>query len=102
MVPSRAGQRIPTSYVMELITIHLWEKNQTEYGTFDTLKAFRDVMKALQDFKSLNVVWEKNYTKAMIPRHVEMNRYRGLTCYRIHSLLHIHFEIKGVFCNLIG
>ena len=73
MVPARAGRRIPTSYVMELITIHLWEKNRTRYGTFDTLKAFRGVMKALQDYESLNVVWKKNYTKDT-PFHVKRDR----------------------------
>ena len=72
MVPSGTNRRIPNSYVMELITIHLWEKNRTINGKFDTLKAFHGVMKALRDYKCLDVVWEKNYTKDMIPFHVKM------------------------------
>ena len=76
MVPSWAGQRVPTSYVMELITIHLWENNRTRNGRFDTLKAFRGVMEALKGYRSLNAVWETNYSQAMIPNQVKRDRYR--------------------------
>ena len=76
MDPSGTNKQIPNSYVLELITIHLWEKNRTTNGTFDTLKAFHCVMKALRDYESLNVVWEENYTKDMIPFDVKRNRYR--------------------------
>ena len=76
MVPSGAGRQVPTSYVMELITIHLWENNPTITGRFDTLKAFHGVMKALQDYRSLNAVWSTNYSQALIPNEVKMGRYR--------------------------
>ena len=76
MVPSGAGRRVPTSYVMELITIHLWENNRTGSGRFDTLKAFHSVMKALQDYRYLNAVWSINYNEDMIPPDVKMERYR--------------------------
>ena len=76
MVSSRAGRQVPTSYVMELITIHLWEKNRTITGRFDTLKAFHGVMTALQDYRSLNAVWRTNYNKTMIPKQVKRKRYR--------------------------
>ncbi|XP_028407281.1 2'-5'-oligoadenylate synthase 3-like [Dendronephthya gigantea] len=60
------------SYLMELITIHLWEEN-TRYGngTFDTLKAFHGVMKALEEYHSLNVIWTTNYSASEIPHEVK-------------------------------
>ena len=84
MVPSRADRQIPNSYLMELITIHLWENNQTETGRFDTLKAFHRVMKALQDYKSLNAVWSTNYSQAMIPNKVK-KRYRSYQNIQIYA-----------------
>jgi hypothetical protein len=77
MVPSVTGQRIPTSYVMELITIHLWEKNKSTCidGKFNTLKAFHSVMEALRKYNSLYVFWEENYTEEMIPLDVRDERY---------------------------
>ncbi|XP_028412288.1 2'-5'-oligoadenylate synthase 3-like [Dendronephthya gigantea] len=53
------GGKIPNSYLMELITIHLWKENKRP-KTFDTLKAFRGVMEALQDYQSLHVTWTMN------------------------------------------
>ena len=58
---------------MELITIHLWEQHGRN-GTFNKLKAFRGVIEALQGYESLNAVWEKYYSEAMIPEDVK--RYR--------------------------
>ena len=45
-------------------------------GRFNTLKAFHGVVKALQDYRSLNAFWSKNYIQSMIPNHVKMERYR--------------------------
>jgi 2'-5'-oligoadenylate synthetase/2'-5'-oligoadenylate synthase-like protein len=72
MVPSQPRQRIPTSYAMELITIHLWEKNKPD--TFDTLKAFHGVMEALKKYKDLNVIWTKNYSSDDIPENIRSKR----------------------------
>ena len=63
--PSRAGRRIPNSYLMELITIHLWEQHGRN-RIFNTLKAFRGVMEALRGYESLNAVWRKYYSEPMI------------------------------------
>lgn len=65
---SSSGKRTPNSYLMELITIHLWEKNTKDSDRkFNTLKAFHGVMEALVDYQSLNVFWTKNYSKSDIP-----------------------------------
>ena len=77
-IPSQAGQLIPTSYVIELITIHLWEKNKStcKKGRFNTLKAFHCVMEALKNYHDLKVVWAENYSENMIPSDMKDERYK--------------------------
>ncbi|XP_028412303.1 2'-5'-oligoadenylate synthase 3-like isoform X2 [Dendronephthya gigantea] len=73
--PSSASRRIPNSYLMELITIHLWEENTEDSdGKFDTLKAFHGVMEALMDYESLNVIWTENYSENDIPSEIKDQR----------------------------
>ena len=67
--------RIPTSYVMELITIHIWEQNSGWFSSFDTLKGFHGVMEALKNYESLNIIWEKNYYAENIPKSTRRYRY---------------------------
>ncbi|XP_028412290.1 2'-5'-oligoadenylate synthase 1A-like [Dendronephthya gigantea] len=69
------GQRIPNSYLMELITIYYWEEN-TRYsdGTFNTLKAFHGIMEALKDYQSLNIFWTENYSAKDIPSQILRQR----------------------------
>ncbi len=74
-ISSNSGERIPTSYPIELITIHLWEQHTTTNGTFNTLKAFHGVMEALKDYKTLNVIWTKNYHRYIIPDDIRTKRY---------------------------
>ena len=66
--------RIPTSYVMELITIHLWEKHKGYDGTFNTLKALHGVMTALTDVTSLHAIWKNNYQTNKIPSSIQKER----------------------------
>ncbi|XP_028412286.1 2'-5'-oligoadenylate synthase 3-like [Dendronephthya gigantea] len=69
-----SGRRIPNSYLMELITIHLWEENTTGDGRFNTLKAFHGIMKTLDEYQSLNVIWMENYHVNDIPFQVQCTR----------------------------
>ncbi|CAB4030764.1 2 -5 -oligoadenylate synthase 3-like [Paramuricea clavata] len=67
VVPYEAKRKLPNSYVMELITIHLWEKHVGNDGTFNTLKAFHSVMEELKNWKSLKIIWTKNYPRCEVP-----------------------------------
>ncbi|XP_028407258.1 2'-5'-oligoadenylate synthase 1A-like [Dendronephthya gigantea] len=69
----RSDKRIPNSYLMELITIHLWEKNGS-CDVFNMLKAFHSVMKALENYSRLNVFWTTNYFESEIPYEVLCER----------------------------
>ncbi|XP_028407254.1 2'-5'-oligoadenylate synthase 3-like isoform X3 [Dendronephthya gigantea] len=69
-----SDRRIPNSYLMELIIIHLWEENTSGYGRFNTLKAFHGIMKTLDEYQSLNVIWTDNYRINDIPYHVRCTR----------------------------
>ncbi|XP_028407355.1 2'-5'-oligoadenylate synthase 1A-like [Dendronephthya gigantea] len=72
--PSSPRRRIPNSYLMELITIHLWKQNKGYDGTFNTLKAFHGVMEALKEYRSLNVTWTTNYSTSQIPSEIRRQR----------------------------
>jgi hypothetical protein len=74
MVTATGSQRIPTSYVMELITIDLWEDHSDEYGRFNTLKALHGVMTALVNYESLYVIWQKNYDDEVVPLDIRGKR----------------------------
>ncbi len=71
-ITATGSRRIPTSYVMELITIDRWEKNTDD--RFDTLKAFQGVMKALRDYESLDVIWNENYQTHEVPGNIRRER----------------------------
>ena len=72
------GQTNPTSYVMELITIHLWEENTDEDDTFDTLRAFHGILKALTSnrIERLDVIWDENYDTDEVPMTIRENGYK--------------------------
>jgi tellurite resistance-related uncharacterized protein len=67
------GQKIP-SYLMELVTIHLWEKHKDRDGTFNTLKALHGVMTALCDYKSLCAIWNDHYRTDEISSSIRTKR----------------------------
>ena len=75
VVPYEAKRKIPNSYVMELITIHLSEKHKGNDGTFNTLKAFRSIMEELKNYESLNIIWTKNYHRYEVPDEIRTKRY---------------------------
>ena len=74
-ITATGSGRIPTSYVMELITIDRWEENKDDDDDrFDTLKAFHGVMKALRDYESLDVIWNENYQTDDVPENIQRKR----------------------------
>ena len=69
--------RLPNSYVLELITIHLWEiKGRPD--RFNTLKAFHKVMETLANNQSIHAIWEVNYDEDMIPEDILSERYKHI------------------------
>ncbi|XP_072037154.1 2'-5'-oligoadenylate synthase 3-like [Amphiura filiformis] len=61
-----SGNKLPTSYPMELITIHAWEKAGSPYG-FELLQGFNAVMVIIaKDLRSIFRYWTDNYCKKMV------------------------------------
>lgn len=54
--------RLPTSYPLELITIHCWEKAEKPQK-FDPRLGFKAVLEQLVDYTQLRAVWFDNYDK---------------------------------------
>lgn len=69
--------RLPNSYVLELITIHLWG-NEGRPERFNTLKAFHKVMETLANNQSIHAIWEVNYDEDMIPEDILSERYKHI------------------------
>ena len=67
------GNWTPNSYVMELVTIHLWERKGNP-DHFNTLKAFHNVIETLANNQSIRVIWRDNYPESMIPAHTSSQR----------------------------
>jgi len=61
-------QRLPTSYVFELLTIHRWEEWKKHAGRtcdpdkFSVRGAFKDVMTQLVNFGDIDAHWTDYYT----------------------------------------
>ena len=68
-----AGSWPPNSYVMELVTIHLWE-SKGKPKRFDTLKAFHNVIKTLANSQSICAIWTDNYALGSIPEETRSQR----------------------------
>ncbi|XP_077995522.1 2'-5'-oligoadenylate synthase 1A-like isoform X2 [Glandiceps talaboti] len=56
--------RYPTSYPMELITIHVWEK-AGKPSSFDMAMAFKAVLHRLTNYQTIRAVWYDNYDAGM-------------------------------------
>ena len=77
------GSRLPSSYPLELITIHCWEKAGRP-GSFDTRAGFKSVLQRLVGYHQINAVWYENYDagfaakgKACMP----INDRRFVSCF---------------------
>ena len=65
-VPQIGSKRLPPSYLLELLTIHAWERaNRPE--SFDMKIGFKAVMEVLKNHQSLCAFWEHYYRRNLIP-----------------------------------
>ena len=67
------GSWPPNSYVMELVTIHLW-KIKGKPKRYNTLKAFHNVIKTLANSQSICAIWTDNYALGSIPEETRSQR----------------------------
>ena len=71
-IPKSGSKHVPPSYLLELLTIHVWENvnplNPAE--SFDMKIGFKAVLEVLKNHQSLRVSWEDYYRRDLIP-----NRY---------------------------
>ena len=66
-IEDKSDGRLPSSYLLELITIHCWEK-AGKPEPFDIRVGFKAVLKQLVDNCNLNVRWYKYYKKTRAKR----------------------------------
>ena len=59
--------KLPSSYPLELITIHCWEK-AARPETFDTRLGFKAVLECLVDYTAIHAVWYNNYDQELVDR----------------------------------
>ena len=62
--------RLPSSYPLELITIHCWEK-AGKPQSFDIRTGFKAVLQQLVEYCNINVRWYINYDKALAKRTIK-------------------------------
>ena len=62
--------RLPSSYPLELITIHCWEKAGRPQS-FDIRAGFKAVLQQLVEYCNINVRWYINYDKALAKRTIK-------------------------------
>ena len=55
-------ERLPPSYLLELLTIHAWEKANCPQK-FNIKIGFKAVMELLENHSNLRVSWDDNYSK---------------------------------------
>ena len=65
-IPQSGSERLPPSYLLELLTIHAWE-NADRPESFDMRIGFKAVMKDLKSHQSLHVSWDRYYKRNLIP-----------------------------------
>ncbi|XP_031572096.1 2'-5'-oligoadenylate synthase 1-like [Actinia tenebrosa] len=63
---STASQRMPSSYLIELVTIHCWEKVGSP-SSFNTASLFKNIMMAFLNHIQLNISWDRYYTLTQNP-----------------------------------
>ena len=67
--------RLPSSYPLELITIHCWEK-AGKPQSFDIRAGFKAVLQQLVDNCHIDVCWYKYYSMALAERGIKGIRKR--------------------------
>ena len=61
-IPQTGHERLPPSYLLELLTIHAWEKANCPQK-FNIKIGFKAVMELLENHSNLRVSWDDNYSK---------------------------------------
>ena len=66
--PQIGKKQVPSSYLLELLTIHAWENAypQNPPESFDMKIGFKAVMEVLKNYQSLRVSWERYYPESFI------------------------------------
>ena len=63
-IPQIDHERLPPSYLLELLTIHAWEKAKCP-KKFNIKIGFKAVMELLENHSNLRVSWDDNYSKSI-------------------------------------
>jgi len=63
-IPQIGHERLPPSYLLELLTIHAWEKAKCP-KKFNIKIGFKAVMELLKNHSNLRVSWDDNYSKSI-------------------------------------
>ena len=69
-IPQIDHERLPPSYLLELLTIHAWEKAKSP-KKFNIKIGFKAVMELLENHRDLGVSWKDYYSKSIFSE----NRY---------------------------
>ena len=69
-IEDKSDGRLPSSYPLELITIHCWEK-AGKPNPFDIRVGFKAVLQQLVDNRHINVRWCEYYSEALANRGME-------------------------------
>ena len=64
-IPQIGHERLPPSYLLELLTIHAWEKAKCP-KKFNIKIGFKAVMELLENHSNLGVSWDDNYSKSIL------------------------------------
>ena len=63
-IPQIGHERLPPSYLLELLTIHAWEEAECP-KKFNIKIGFKAVMELLKNHSNLRVSWDDNYPKSI-------------------------------------
>ena len=63
-IPQTGHERLPPSYLLELLTIHAWEKANCPQK-FNIKIGFKAVIELLENHSNLRVSWDDNYSKSI-------------------------------------
>ena len=67
-IPQIGHERLPPSYLLELLTIHAWEKAKCP-KKFNIKIGFKAVMELLKNHSNLRVSWNDNYPKSIFIKY---------------------------------
>ena len=89
-LPKKGRKRRPPSYLLELLTIHAWEKAKCP-ETFNMKIGFKAVMEVLENHRNLRVSWGDYYSESIIKcryfhKVFRISLVKNLkSCFQLHS-----------------